>query len=490
VRGRTDLHTALREIRARSGIGYKAFEVKAKRLVQAGTVPAAGADFAANPLPNSSLHRAIENGNLRWFATVPARLELFLRVAGCPEPELERWLDKLRQVGEPAGPEPPGPPRAGPPERTGNGRRWALLAAAALATVALIFLAVLASYGQFYGALGLDIGDLPIGVGRLALSTVIVIAVLVGVAVFLLGGFVTGLALVPWPARTRATVPAAALTAGLFLAAFAVPIPAEGVKTAVVAVAGVVMMGAHLRLLTGQRVVQVLAGWVIAVGTVGTIFAVALAVGRWSASISWLVAVFLTGVAALVLGLRRWLIWQLGRDGLDPPSGVSPAAVLRELRADLLPFRAAELRATMPAWQARRRVTAIGILAVVLPVWALWMIAGFVADAADAGDAARELGYVPTTQESLIWTPSIRPATVAPRRPGIDPVGVCGGSPEWSASLIAQDGEGSWVLLRATGPDILQVEVAWLPADEYAVRPVLTPSVREGEPWLRPACRP
>lgn len=87
---RAGLQAALREIRSRSGLGYKAFEVKAIRLVQSGAVPGTG-----SLLPDSSLHRALEQGNLRWFGSPPARLEVFLRVAGCPVEMVAAWLEKL-----------------------------------------------------------------------------------------------------------------------------------------------------------------------------------------------------------------------------------------------------------------------------------------------------------------------------------------------------------------------------------------------------------
>jgi len=100
VRTRADLQAALREIRSRSGLGYKAFEVKAIRLVQSGAITG----LTASPLPDSSLHRAIEQGNLRWFASPPARLEVFLRVAGCPIEMVASWLEKLSELA-PAGPQ-------------------------------------------------------------------------------------------------------------------------------------------------------------------------------------------------------------------------------------------------------------------------------------------------------------------------------------------------------------------------------------------------
>lgn len=97
MRTLADLLAALREIRSRSGLGYKAFEVKAIRLTQSGSMmPAKG--LAASPLPDSSLHRALEQGNVRWFASPPARLEVFLRVAGCPPELVAPWLAKLAEL--------------------------------------------------------------------------------------------------------------------------------------------------------------------------------------------------------------------------------------------------------------------------------------------------------------------------------------------------------------------------------------------------------
>ena len=104
MRTAAELRAALREIRSRSGLGYKAFEIKAIRLVQSGAVPVAEPEVATNPLPDSSLHRAIGQGNLRWFATPPVRLEVFLRVAGCPAEAISQWLDKLSRLDEPPHP--------------------------------------------------------------------------------------------------------------------------------------------------------------------------------------------------------------------------------------------------------------------------------------------------------------------------------------------------------------------------------------------------
>jgi hypothetical protein len=499
---RSDLCAALRDIYRGAGFGYKAFETKAKRLVQNGMVPATGYAFATNPLPDSSLQRAIAEGNLRWFAAAPDRLAVFLRVAGRPEPEIDQWLDRLRALAEPPDSDPPdselpgsGPPDAGPPVPpagwNGRARRRALVAAVPLLAVGVITLVVVAGYAQFYGALGLDVEELPVGAGRLVVSGLFATLLVGGATVFVLGAAATGLALVPWTARTRATVPAAAvllflLTAGYFALSVALGdaavVPWVGL--------GVLVLAGHYRLLARQSSAHVFIGWAVGLPAAAALAGVALAVGRWQASKTWLLAVFLTGAVAVLSGLRWWITRELRRDGLDEPGDTSPAGVLRQLKADLPPFTRAGARRTMPGWQARRFVISIGLFAILLPGAAVWYVASELARAADAGQAAREYGYVPDEYGSLIWPASIRPATVTPRRSGADPAGVCGPS-SWSASLISQDGEGSWVLLRRpAGPGTGPVEVVRLAAADYTVRPVLDPGIRDGEPWTRPACPP
>jgi hypothetical protein len=66
--------------------------------VQSGAVAVVAPEIATNPLPSSSLHRAIEQGNPRWFSTPPVRLEVFLRVAGCPPDLVGRWLDRVQDL--------------------------------------------------------------------------------------------------------------------------------------------------------------------------------------------------------------------------------------------------------------------------------------------------------------------------------------------------------------------------------------------------------
>lgn len=496
--------------------------------MQRGEVPVADPVVAANPLPKTSLHRALEAGQLGWFAAVPARLAVFLRVAGCPPEQVGAWLARLAELGlepeqsaapvpgppgtGPPGTGPPGsgPPGSGPPgaDRSGTGgdgndrgrtdrggrrggRRWVWLAAGIPVVAGMVFLIVLAGYAEFYGAFGAGMAQAPVSPATLAVSTFFATLVMAAVALLVVGAAATGAALVPWGGRSRATVPAFALTVMLATTAWAslgLLVPRDYRQIAV-ALALMVALGLLSRLINTQRHAHLLAGAAIGFPGAGGLVLLAWSVGRWSGSIGWLVVAQLVGATAVAVPLGWWIRRDLRRDGLSRPGPIRPATLLAQLRDDIAPSIPAIMRSTLPSRDARRLAAGFGVMLAALPVAAVLLVMYLVASAGTAGEAAREYGYVPPGAGSpLIWSDPVAPATVALREPGTDPLGVCDRAAPWAASMIGRDQGGSWVLLRPVGAGGRSPQVVWLDAGDYTVRPVLEPGVRDGTPWTRPAC--
>lgn len=470
---------------------------------------------AANPLPKTSLHRAIETGQLGWFAAVPERLAVFLRVAGCPPEQVGAWGARLAEVAASAEPaagsttastaEPPagsavdespaGPPAGRPGGNEPPGRRpgrRGVRSALALATVITVaFLIVVAGHIAFYDALGFqDVSQLPVRPAGLAVST-FVFLLIVTVAGCLLGGaFATGASLVPWRVRTRAALPATALAFVLTAAAYVAAglLVPDGLQFPAVLFVLFVGYGVVSRLINTQRPAHYVAGFAVGIPVVVALWQPALAVGRWYGSVGAVAAAYAAGAAVLAAPLAWWVRRELRRDGLVPAGPTRPNTLLAQLREDIVPSLRSILRETMPSREARRLTAGFGVLVALLPLLALALVLGLVVASAEAGEVAREYGYVPSGRGSaLIWTELVVPATVTPRDPDADPAAVCG-SPPWSASMIGSDPDGSWVLLRPAGGDGRPPRLVRLPAADYVVQPVLDPRLPDGDPWRGPAC--
>jgi hypothetical protein len=351
-----------------------------------------------------------------------------------------------------------------------------------------MYLVVRASYARFYAALGLDTGTMPVDAGTLVLATGYAIVLFAVVLLVLLGAFATGAALVPWSERTRADLPAVALFVVLgFAGMVGISLLPGSVSDTVAVLFPVVTLGAVSRM-TGREgqwriIMGLLAGLAATAGVIG----LGWAVGIWSGSMTWLIATLFASAIAVIFVLARWTGRELRRSGLRPADDTTPATVLSQMNP--IASIVAVIRERMTAGEAHRAVLGVAVGAVVMPAVTLWQLAYLVGSAADAGAAAREYGYVPDDYATAtMWSTPVAPATVTLHRPGTDPIGVCGASPPWAASLISRDDTGSWVLLRPIEPGVATAEVVRLAAADYTVRPVLDEDIRQGRPWTVRAC--
>lgn len=501
---RKEFFAALRMMPRKAGFGYPTFAKEGRKLVRSGALPGGPGGWPSDPLPRSSLNRAMKEEDWGWFSREPQRLEIFLRVATCPEGKVPAWLDKFRELDEDEEAE-PGPEHDG---QSAMGRslvlRRTVLVLLVLAVLSGAYLLVLARYAEFYRVLGVSLGELPVGPGDLVLPTLWAVVLTAAVVITLVGFYTIGAALIPSPVPASLARPIAALCLVLYAAVLmgalyagayigllfpAVLEVVGGASTLVAAVLGVALLGSSTRLLTRDNATNAFIGWGLGLAVLAATAAPALGVYRWPLPQPWPLLVFLAGAAFAVLVLRRWIRREAGLLPAEERDEVSPATLFSRLRRDLSPvFAPRDIRPVMRRWEARRVVLGLLVLAATAPLAVLVGVAYVIGGAHDAGNTVREYGYLPPGHSSLALPGSVRPVTVALRQPGTDPVGVCQDPPAWAASLIAPDEGRNWVLLRPVEPGEMPPRVVSLPDTEYTVSLELTADTAEGDPWREPAC--
>lgn len=392
-----------------------------------------------------------------------------------------------------------------------RGGRPAVVVALAVLGVAVVHGIVLARYAEFYRALGVGLGEVPVGYGEFVAATAETALLATAVLVVLIVGYATGAALVPSSPSPGLAVPAAALAtvvyaaclvASAYGAAYASLLPwlpagaPDLAATLVVAVVGVGWMGTATRLIRGESTYAYLLGVLVGAAAMAATAAIALALRTWLLPQPWPLLVFLAGSAALVLFLRRWYRRKAGADAADdahdgggPEALIRPRDLLTRLRHDLVPFSdPRELGSRVPGAQARR--TAVVFL-VASGLVGLFGLAGYlvaVGSAIDAGMAVREYGYLPPERSALALPRTVRPVEVAPADTDADPADICTG-PERAATLIGRSDGTAWLLLRPVEEGRSAPEVVPVSTTEYTVR--LHPDSALGrEPWTRPVCGP
>lgn len=356
-------------------------------------------------------------------------------------------------------------------------------------TVAIAYAVLWNAYASFYGAFGLTPGDVGLSRERVLLSAglaaLFVIGLLLLFALPVAGGYLV------MPSRlavTRWFGPA-------------------GIMFGAIATAAAIVVPVHHGQAGFLFTVIGLAAWVFVAGAI-------LAAVRWNfdrADHSWREIAYALGAVAASAGylvlafpVGGWL----ASSGLPAPAqGVllgAPAAVtvvllLTRWQPAWSVLRSAEEVREKPAPRRRLPIVVIAASVVaVLAVWGLGELSTWYRVQRDAGARAIELGY---RDSDLFWLdPRIRPVFVHRLDPDRDPVGVCVDSPPYAASLIGQDADGWWVLLRALeDTDGFRARVVWLPRDTYAIdlAPMAVqpgsgdggdPNSGESRPWRWPAC--
>ncbi|WP_017539430.1 hypothetical protein [Nocardiopsis halophila] len=389
-----------------------------------------------------------------------------------------------------------------------RGGRLAAVIAVVVLGVAVVHGIVLARYAEFYRALGVGLGEVPVGYGEFVAATAETTLLATAVLVVLIVGYATGAALVPSSPSPELAVPAAALAtvvyaaclvASAYGAAYAALLPwlpagaPDLAATLVVAVVGVGWLGTAARLISGESTYAYLLGVLVGAAAVAGAAAPAVALRAWLLPQPWPLLVFLAGSAALVLALRRWYRRKARADAADdahdggPEAPVRPRDLLTRLRHDLVPFSdPRDLESRVPGAQARR--TAVVFL-VASGLAGLIALAGYlvaVGSAIDAGMAVREYGYLPPERSALALPRTVRPVEVAPAGTDADPAGICAG-PERAATLIGRSDGTAWLLLRPLEEDRAAPEVVPVSTTEYTVR--LHPDTALGkDPWTRQVC--
>lgn len=168
---------------------------------------------------------------------------------------------------------------------------------------------------------------------------------------------------------------------------------------------------------------------------------------------------------------------------------------------------AEEAEEAEPAGSMIRRNRSL-ILLLVIPImvvlvsWTAIRVYSWNKSQYDEGKQAVRLGYYYPKDWVTYW---VRPVLIILMDENRDPARVCADSPGYSASLIAREGNGWWVLLRRLDDTAggYEARTVWLPRDKYSVdlapqaQPPKDETARDGgnrgspgppQPWLTPAC--
>ncbi|MGN9909888.1 5'-methylthioadenosine/S-adenosylhomocysteine nucleosidase family protein [Phytohabitans sp. LJ34] len=366
---------------------------------------------------------------------------------------------------------------------------------ATAAVVSLLVFGIVAYYAirlaldGFYGALGAEASELPIGVadmvGPLLFQAVLGLAV---TAVALIA-LVAGAALLPAGEPTRAAVPATALATMLCLTTFSgLAFISDSVgRSLAVVIVGMLALG-----LTGragrQKAQHLFGGAGIGAATLALLFVLAAATNRWLPG-PWPLVLFFTTVCVAMAFLGLWIRRELRLHRRAEDTGeTTPWAFVKQAWTDVMPS-IRDFRGAAPRWRAHRIVAASLVASSALLAAVLWGIVSWLDGRATAGRIALDLGYVPFDHESAALPTPVRPATITPRHPGEDPLALCRRPPDRAASVVASDGDSYWVLLRPIGDSTVPPEVVRLPSADYEVRLVPDAALPDdGEAWTRPAC--
>ncbi len=360
--------------------------------------------------------------------------------------------------------------------------------------IALLLLMISGSYAMiwmglsaFYGEIGVDMGELPVQAGDLMIPLLFTAAFMVASILVVVCLVFSGGLLAPWPPQSKVAIPASALAITVFLAVFfVIALTYAGpVSELILNAVALALIGNHLRLVLRQRMSDLLLGYGFGVAC----FAVALfgsfgLVRALHPPAPWPIVIFVIAWLAPV-GLCGWRLRNAFRRQVkDQTAATTPMALLSQTVAEFLPT-ARDLRA--PRSSGRALTIAVGLLlavmiAIVTPIGAFL---SWLDDRANAGQAVLHYGYVPAGHTSLLLPTSVRPTLVLLRHAGDDPLNVCG----QAASILASDGDVSWVLLRPVNDENGVPAVVKLSAADYIIRLTGTTTAETaGKPWTTPAC--
>jgi len=374
-------------------------------------------------------------------------------------------------------------------------RRLAIAAAVSLLVFGMVaHYAIRLALEEFYGALGAEASELPIGVFDMIGPLLFVTALFVTVAAIALAALVAGAALLPASEPTRAAIPGAALAAMSCLTIFGgLAFAPDGLgRTLAALVVGMLFLG-----LTGragrQKPWHILGGVGVGAATLVVLLSLAGATNRWLPG-PWPIVLFFAGVAVAMAALGLWTRGEIRRHRRAADSApadtreTTPAAFVKQAWTEIMPS-IRDFRGAAPLWRAHRIVAGSLVVLTVLVAAVLWGTVSWIDGRATAGRVALDLGYVPSAHDSVAVPTPVRPATITPRRPADDPSAVCRRPPDLAASLVARDGDSYWVLLRPIDDSTVPAAVVRLASADYVVRLVPDSALPEdGEPWAQPAC--
>lgn len=364
--------------------------------------------------------------------------------------------------------------------------------------IALLLLMLLGSFvmiwmglGAFYGAIGVEAGELPLRGSDLIVPVLFAAGLTAALTIVVLCVIFTGALLAPWSDETKAATPAAALTMVVFLATLGVLALTYAGQTSewILWAAGLAMLGNYYRLTRGQQLKDVLRGYGIGTAWFMTALLASGGVSRMlRPPMPWPIVIFIVGCLAAV-GVCGWRLRNTVRQhataDTNSTAETTPIALLSQTLAEFMPT-AEDFRA--PRRERKALTVAIGLLLAVtitvivpLAVYLSWLD-----ERAAAGRAALEYGYIPAQNISLVLPTPVRPALISLRYAQRDPLNVCA----QAASLLANESDGSWVLLRPINDNSATAAVVKLATTDYAIRLTTTTTAEStGTPWNTPACR-
>jgi hypothetical protein len=202
----------------------------------------------------------------------------------------------------------------------------------------------------------------------------------------------------------------------------------------------------------------------------------------------WPAIVLFATVTLAVVMSGAWLWRALPREQTRAEN-VSYADLLRRLVGDFA-IRGDDLR-DIPPTRGRVGIVVLLLVPTALLFLGLAWLPNWMGAQAAAGRGALERGYLLAEQQTTLIPIEVHPVTVSLRRPGVDPMDVCGRVPSRAASLITSDDHTRWVLLRPIAvSDSSPAVVLALSTADYLVHSVADRHLPgRGQPWAVSACQ-